>query len=175
MGVTAARPVSPKLPVVVCSNLVLGENGLLLVRETKPSALGRWSLPGGKLEPGETLKQGAEREAHEESGLTVEARQLLGIYHCLETLEGGAALNFVFQSRIIGGTIQTSVEHPAVDFVPLAELDALVAENLIRGSHVRLAVEAAINGTELSADIVSIVPASFPPTRVPPTRVPPTR
>lgn len=165
MGVTEARSHSRTLPVVVCSNLVLDENGLLLVRESKPSALGRWSLPGGKLEPGETLKQGAEREAHEESGLTVEAGHLLGIYHCLETLEGGAALNFVFRSTIIGGTIQTSVEHPAVDFVPLTELDALAANNLIRGRHVRLAVEAAISGTELPADIVSIVAASSPPAR----------
>ena len=94
-----------RLPVVVCANLVIDRDSLLLVRESKPSALQRWSLPVGKLEPGETLRQGAEREALEETGVTVAAGPLVGIYHCLDTLEGGSAINFVFRSTVIKGAI----------------------------------------------------------------------
>jgi len=150
-------------PTIVCANVVLIDDALLLVREAKPSALGRWSLPAGKLEPGETLRQGAEREAVEETGLAVEAGSLLGIYHCVETLEGGAAINFVFQSRIVGGEIRTSPEHPEVVFVPMPEVDQLVGENLIRGSHVSIAVAAALAGQTIDDGIVTIVAASKPP------------
>lgn len=87
-------------PQIVCANLVLDQQGLLLVRESKPSAYGRWSLPAGRLEVGESLQDGAAREAHEETGLTVDVGPLIGIYHCPSTLEGGAAINFVFRSTV---------------------------------------------------------------------------
>lgn len=154
----------PQSPVVVCSNLVIDDDRLLLVRETKPIALGRWSPPGGKLEPGETLRQGAEREANEETGLVVEAGPLIGIYHCLETLEGGASLNFVFSSAVIGGEIRTTSEHPEVAFVPFEELVTMFATKRVRGSHVELALASILAGEEMPHDVVSIVPASEPPT-----------
>ena len=151
---TAAR-----LPVVVCANLVINQDTLLLVRESKPSALQRWSLPAGKLEPGETLRHGAEREALEEAGVTVAAGPLVGIYHCLDTLEGGSAINFVFRSTVIEGEIVTTAAHPEVGFVPFTEVERLLLSNMIRGSHVKLALAAAIAGRELPEDLVSVVPA----------------
>ena len=150
-------------PVVVCANLGIEQGTLLLVRESKPSALHRWSLPAGKLEPGETLQQGAEREALEETGLTVSAGPLVGVYHCLETLEGGAAVNFVFQSTITGGEIRTSPEHPEVRFVSMSEVERLVADNMIRGRHVPIAVAAALAGQTLDDKVVTVVAASTPP------------
>lgn len=155
--------VNAQRPVAVCANLIVDTNAVLLVRESKPSALQRWSLPGGKLEPGETLQQGAEREALEETGLTVTAETLIGIYHCLETLEGGAAINFVFRSTVVGGEIVTTAEHPEVAYVPFPELDRLVTRNMVRGSHVPTALAAALAGHSLDHDAVKVVPASDPP------------
>ncbi|HEY5221670.1 MAG TPA: NUDIX domain-containing protein [Microbacteriaceae bacterium] len=54
---------------------------LLVLRADAPQA-GRWSIPGGKLEPGETLAEAAEREVLEETGLIVRAVREIG---CLDS------------------------------------------------------------------------------------------
>ena len=51
-----------------------------LVKRAKAPLQGEWSIPGGMLELGETLRQGAEREALEETGLMVRATELLGVF-----------------------------------------------------------------------------------------------
>ena len=60
---------------------VITENSrVLLVKRGHAPLLGEWSIPGGLLETGETLRQGAEREALEETGLVVKATELLGVF-----------------------------------------------------------------------------------------------
>jgi 8-oxo-dGTP diphosphatase len=147
--------------VVVCANVVLDEEGaLLLVRESKASARGRWSLPAGRLEAGESLREAAAREAFEETGLVVTVGPLLGIYHCPATLEGGAAVLFAFRSEVAGGELTRSPEHPEVEFLSRARVDELMQSHLIRGQHVGLALAAADSGTELPAELVVQVSAS---------------
>jgi len=52
--------------------IVFDEQGrLLLVQRANPPAQGKWSLPGGRLEPGETPETGVVREVREETGLDV--------------------------------------------------------------------------------------------------------
>ena len=52
--------------------IVFDEQGrLLLVQRANPPAQGKWSLPGGRLEPGETSESGVVREVREETGLDV--------------------------------------------------------------------------------------------------------
>lgn len=65
--------------IVVASLPVVGERVVLVRRATEPG-LGLWSYPGGYLEMGETLEEGAVRETREETGLQVEITGLLGVY-----------------------------------------------------------------------------------------------
>jgi len=53
---------------------------VLLVKRGHPPLAGEWSIPGGVLEVGETVREAAVREALEETGLTVEPRDLLGVF-----------------------------------------------------------------------------------------------
>ena len=53
---------------------------VLLIRRGTAPLLGEWSLPGGVLECGETLREAVVREAREETGLEVEPGEMLGIY-----------------------------------------------------------------------------------------------
>lgn len=67
-------------PLVLVSAMViiLGEGGRLLMQ--RRAATGAWHVPGGYLEPGESLEDTARREALEETGLTVGALELVGPY-----------------------------------------------------------------------------------------------
>jgi 8-oxo-dGTP diphosphatase len=61
----------PQTPVAGVGAVVLRDGQVLLVRRGREPLRGRWSLPGGVLELGETLAQGVVREVLEETGLRV--------------------------------------------------------------------------------------------------------
>jgi 8-oxo-dGTP diphosphatase len=70
----------PTCPLVGIGALVVENGRVALIRRGKAPLQGEWSIPGGMLELGETLRQGAEREALEETGLVVRATELLGVF-----------------------------------------------------------------------------------------------
>ncbi len=70
----------PKQPLVGVGAVIVEDGRVLLIKRGKAPLLGEWSIPGGMLELGETLRQGAEREALEETGLVVRAIDLIGVF-----------------------------------------------------------------------------------------------
>ena len=70
----------PKQPLVGVGVVIVENGRAVLIKRGKAPLLGEWSIPGGMLELGETLRQGAEREALEETGLVVRATELLGVF-----------------------------------------------------------------------------------------------
>jgi ADP-ribose pyrophosphatase YjhB (NUDIX family) len=67
---------SPKLAV----GAVIRDTGrVLLVRRGNAPSRGLWAVPGGRVEPGETLEAAVRREVLEETGLAVEVDGLLGV------------------------------------------------------------------------------------------------
>jgi 8-oxo-dGTP diphosphatase len=68
----------PKTPLVTVDIIIESGDGIVLVRRRHPP-LG-WALPGGFVDPGESVAQAARREAKEETGLDVELTELLGVY-----------------------------------------------------------------------------------------------
>jgi 8-oxo-dGTP diphosphatase len=61
---------TPERPVVAVGVLLLDGDRVLLVQRARPPAVGRWTVPGGKVELGETLEEAAQRELTEETGLS---------------------------------------------------------------------------------------------------------
>jgi 8-oxo-dGTP diphosphatase len=70
----------PQQPLVGVGAVIVEDGRVLLIKRGKAPLLGEWSIPGGMLELGETLREGAEREALEETGLVVRATDLLGVF-----------------------------------------------------------------------------------------------
>jgi 8-oxo-dGTP diphosphatase len=70
----------PQQPIVGVGAIIVDEGRVVLIKRGRAPLLGEWSIPGGALELGETLRQGAEREAMEETGLSVRATELLGVF-----------------------------------------------------------------------------------------------
>jgi mutator protein MutT len=65
--------------VAVGAVIVRSDANVLLVRRGRPPLAGSWSLPGGRVEAGETLEQAVVREVLEETALRVRARYSLGV------------------------------------------------------------------------------------------------
>lgn len=77
----------PDRPRLAVGAVVFQEGRVLLVRRGQPPAEGQWALPGGSVEIGETLRQAAEREALEETGVVIRAGAPCG---CLDVIHADA-------------------------------------------------------------------------------------
>ena len=105
------------------------ENRVLLIRRGQPPLRGEWSLPGGVLECGETLREGAIREAREETGLVVQAGEMLGVYErVIRGDEGRVRYHYVlidFLCRPVGGDVKAGSDAADVRWFTRDELPAL--------------------------------------------------
>jgi 8-oxo-dGTP diphosphatase len=70
----------PDSPLVGVGAIIVEQGRIVLVKRAHPPLAGEWSLPGGVLELGETVRQAAAREALEETSLAVEVGELLGVF-----------------------------------------------------------------------------------------------
>lgn len=70
----------PEAPLVGVGAIIIEENRVALVKRGHAPLEGKWSIPGGVLEVGETLRKAVVREALEETGLAIEPRDLLGVF-----------------------------------------------------------------------------------------------
>lgn len=69
----------PDLPRVGVGAVVLQDGRVLLVRRDRPPAQGKWSIPGGLVQLGETVEAAAIREVAEECGLKVRLHGVAGV------------------------------------------------------------------------------------------------
>jgi 8-oxo-dGTP diphosphatase len=106
-----------------------GRGDVLLIRRAKEPRKGQWSLPGGKLEFGETLIEGVRREVREETGLEVEILGLIDVAETIRDAEAGAANDhFVlidYSARVISGTAVAASDAAEARWFALEELDTL--------------------------------------------------
>ncbi|MGC2195910.1 MAG: NUDIX hydrolase [Terriglobales bacterium] len=70
----------PETPLVGVGAIILDQDRVALVKRGHAPLEGKWSIPGGVLEVGETLRKAVIREAREETGLTIEPGELLGVF-----------------------------------------------------------------------------------------------
>ena len=70
-------------PQVGVGAIVVKDGALLMVKRGSDPALGLWSVPGGRVEQGERLRDAVRREVKEETGLDVEVGELVGVFEAL--------------------------------------------------------------------------------------------
>lgn len=67
----------PSAPIVAVGGVVIHDDHVLLIRRAKPPSQGEWSIPGGAVEAGETLRDALRREIREETGLNTRPLEML--------------------------------------------------------------------------------------------------
>lgn len=86
------------------------ENHIVLIRRGQEPRLGEWSIPGGKLEWGEGLREALLREVREETGLAVEIESLIDVVDSISRDPTGAVLRHYvlidFTVRHVAGTLR---------------------------------------------------------------------
>ena len=130
-------------PTVAVGAFLFDEAGrVLLIQRGKPPGEGLWTVPGGRLEPGETLAQAIAREVREETGLVAEIGPLVCVVERIS--EGYHYVILDYLARRIGGTLGAGTDARDARFFDDGELAALpITEGLLpvleraRATHAR--------------------------------------
>jgi 8-oxo-dGTP diphosphatase len=96
---------------------------VLLVERGKPPGVGLWTVPGGRLERGETLAQAVAREVREETGVIAEVGPLVCVAERIADDYHFVILDYL--ARAIGGTLAAATDARAARYVDDAELAQL--------------------------------------------------
>lgn len=118
----------PQAPIFGVGAVVVDRDRVLLVQRGHEPSKGKWSLPGGILELGESLEQGVAREVLEETGLKVETIEFIELLDRIQRVSDPAGervrYHYViadYLCRLVGGELQAGSDADAVRWVERAE------------------------------------------------------
>lgn len=119
----------PSIPIPSVGAVVFNGERVLLAQRGKAPNLGLWTLPGGAIELGESVRQAVEREVREECGLAVQAGDVVEVLDIIHR-DGAGALRFHYvvidiACRYVGGEIAPGDDAADVRWVHPDEFDAL--------------------------------------------------
>ena len=88
---------------IAAGGIIEQEGKYLLIQEAREDIHGKWNLPAGRLDPGETVSEAAKREIYEECGFSVELTGVcqIGSWKLVDNI----AIGIIFSTKIVGGEI----------------------------------------------------------------------
>ncbi len=118
-----------KQPFIVVGVLAERDGKFLFVQEADGPDAGKWNIPGGTLDPGETLAEGAVREFCEETGHEVSIDGILGLYYITKEYPEweSNALRVVFR-----GVVGEKTSQPSEDIIQTRWVDSKEVQGALR-------------------------------------------
>ena len=117
----------PKKPVIGVGAVILDGDKILLEQRKNEPSKGKWSVPGGLVELGESMEDAVIREVKEETGLNVYEPQLVDVVNYVSYGERGAVIyHYVivdYLVTVMGGKPKAASDAAALKWVPFNELD----------------------------------------------------
>lgn len=119
----------PHWPQLGCGAIVRRGDAVLLVKRGRPPRAGQWAIPGGRVLAGESLREAAEREVLEETGISIRATEMVYQLEYIEHDESGRlAFHYVvldYAGEYLGGEPLAGDDAAAAAWVRFDELAEL--------------------------------------------------
>jgi 8-oxo-dGTP diphosphatase len=137
----------PTQPVLGVGAVVVKDGKVLIIRRANDPFKGQWSIPGGRVELGESLAAAVRREMREETGLDVTVGPVLEVFERVERQDDGVRYHFVIVDYLcgcIGGPLCAGDDAVDVAWVSVDELRhygvadsaaAVIRKGLARATH----------------------------------------
>ena len=112
--------------VIVVGVCIKSDNDeILMVQEAREDVKGLYNIPAGKLDPSESIFEGAIRETKEETGFDVNLDSILTIQY----LENKSILKIIFNASIISGNISFDKDEIMdIKWIPIEKLELMTSE-----------------------------------------------
>jgi ADP-ribose pyrophosphatase YjhB (NUDIX family) len=127
----------PDRPIVGVGGVVVQNGRVVLVRRAKAPRKGEWSIPGGMLELGETLRDGVAREIEEETGLKVKSEEVLDVFDSIVIdADGKTQYHYVlvdYLCSVIEGELRAASDVSEARWATLQEVVSLVKREITVG------------------------------------------
>jgi 8-oxo-dGTP diphosphatase len=116
--------------VGIVAGCVIEQDGkYLMVQENQPKVYGKWNLPAGYVDKGESIEKAAIRETKEETGYDIELGEKLGVYH----ESSSRPIKHYYRAKIIGGDLQVRPNEVLdAKWLSFEEITKLNEDGLIR-------------------------------------------
>jgi ADP-ribose pyrophosphatase YjhB (NUDIX family) len=117
----------PDQPIVGVGAVIIHDGRALIVQRAGEPRKGEWTVPGGVLELGETLRSGTEREVLEETGLVIKAGPVVDVFENIwPDATGKTQFHYVlvdFLCDLITGELKAATDVSAARWIKFEELD----------------------------------------------------
>jgi len=111
-----------------CDGILVEGNKILLIRRAKEPGLGKWAIPGGRIEEDETAEECLKREFKEETGLDIEIVKLTGIYSEPES-DPRRIIGAAYIVRKTGGELKAGDDAGDAEWFPLDSIPELAFDH----------------------------------------------
>ena len=112
-------------PIPAVGAIIIKDGHILLIKRGAEPSYGKWSVPGGHIELGETIENALKREVLEETGLGVEISRLAGVYDLIARDGENIEHHYViieFLAEAVSGKLRAGTDALECRWVPLAEI-----------------------------------------------------
>ena len=94
--------------VTLAADIIIqfNDGSIVLIKRLNEPYKNQWALPGGIMDPGETIEVTAVREAKEETGLDVKLERLLGVFSKPGRDPRGRTVSVLFLASVVGGILK---------------------------------------------------------------------
>lgn len=141
---------------IIVGGIIEKDNKILMVKEAKKKCYGKWNVPAGHLEDGETIFEGAIREIFEETGCKVRLKNMLPIMS--GELENTTFMIITFTTELLEEKISFNKEEILdVKWISKEELENMGCEDLIDEKLIKRTLEMLRKNKIYPLDIIEIL------------------
>ena len=141
---------------IIVGGIIEKDNKILMVKEAKKKCYGKWNVPAGHLEDGETIFEGAIREIFEETGCKVRLKNVLPIIN--KELENVTFLLITFTTELLEENISFNKEEILdIKWFSKEELKNMTSENLRDEKLIKRTLEMLEENRKYSLDVIEVL------------------